>query len=122
MSGLNNNRTRFSNNTVSNINNVKNINSNPVKMVDFSTVNIENSSVEIQDKISELIEKRSNILMYVNDLYKGYVNLSESSAQAINAYLNIIKDNTAFLNQNKGIIVNQLSQANKLIFSDENSA
>jgi len=96
--------------------------SNSKKLVNFSTDDIENSKEQIQNIVSELINKRSNLLLYINDLYKGNIALSSGSKSAINAYMNIIKDNTAFLNQNKGIVSNQLNKAQELLSSDPNSS
>ena len=83
-------------------------------MVSYSTENIESKFSDIQSKISELINMRSNILLYINDLYKGYVDLNNESRKATNAYINIIKDNTSFLNTNRGMITNQITQAHNL--------
>ena len=123
MSGFNPNRQRFSKNLVSEIKTdpQTTIQTTPYKMVNFSTTNIEDNSNLIQDRITELLNKRSTVLLNINDLYKGNVNLTESTITAINAYINIIKDNTSFLNKSKGLIVNQLSRAHKLASQDQNS-
>ena len=86
----------------------------------FSTEKIENTSDEICTKINTLILKRSILMIYVNEIYNGNVSLSEENKVAINAYVNVIKENTSFLNGNRGMVKNQLSLANDLVSSDNN--
>ncbi len=86
----------------------------------FSTEKIENTSDEICTKINTLILKRSILMIYVNEIYNGNVTLSEENKVAINAYVNVIKENTSFLNGNRGMVKNQLSLANDLVSSDNN--
>ena len=106
------------------LNNLAEINfndNNKLNTFSFSTDNIEKHSSEIQETITTLINKRATILMYINDLYKGNVKLTPEAKTAINAYINIIKDNTSFLNNNKGMITNQMNQANSIIKNNTNS-
>lgn len=98
---------------------IKNI--NQLKMVNYSTDFLTDSSNEVQSKINQLINKRSNILIYINDLYNSNIKLSQEDANAIIAYMNIIKECTSYLNSNKGIVDNQLSQANDLVSENNNS-
>lgn len=137
MSGFNRYRPRMSRNKISKINNqtfnttnnqktLTNTTSstsqnNNIMMVTYSTQNIEDSASRVQEKISELINKRANVLLYINDLYKGYVSLNEESIKAVNAYINIIKDNTSYLNTNKGMINNQITQATEIAAANSTS-
>lgn len=129
MSGTDAARIRFSNNTVSKITDkANNLNENndiatssSSMVVSYSTNTIEESKEEIQQRISSLIDKRAKLLLFINDLYKGNIKLSEESLTAINAYINIIKDNTSYLNSNRGIISNQLNRANNLYNSNSAS-
>lgn len=88
--------------------------------VKFSTDQIEETSDEIESKINSLIVKRSILMIYVNEIYNGNVTLSEENKLAINAYVNVIKENTSFLNGNRGMVKNQLSLASDLVSSESN--
>lgn len=88
--------------------------------VKFSTEKISNTSSEIETKINKLILKRSILMIYVNEIYNGNVTLSNENKLAIGAYVNVIKENTSFLNGNRGMVKNQLNIANELINSEEN--
>ena len=81
----------------------------------FSTEKIENTSDEINEKINELILKRSILMIYANEIHNGNVNLSDENRTAINAYVNVIKENASFLKGNKGIVKNQLNLASDLL-------
>lgn len=81
----------------------------------FSTEKIENTSDEINEKINELILKRSILMIYANEIQNGNVNLTQEDKTAINAYVNVIKENASFLKGNKGIVKNQLNLASDLI-------
>ena len=83
--------------------------------VQFSTEKIENVSDDINEKINKLILKRAILMVYVNEIYNGNVNLTEDSRKAINAYVNVIKENASFLNGNRGMVKNQLDMASNLI-------
>lgn len=93
-----------------------------VRLVNFSTESITSNTSKVGEKITELISLRSNLLIYINDLYKGNINLSKEDKNALNAYMNIIKDNTSYLNQNRGIITNELSHASDLHTSSPTSS
>lgn len=82
--------------------------------VNYSTEAIEENSSEVYQKISDLINKRATILVYLNPLYNRTAELSKENISAINAYINIIKDNNSYLKNNKGMVSNQLSQANSV--------
>lgn len=83
--------------------------------VQFSTEKIENVSDDINEKINKLILKRAILMVYVNEIYNGNVNLTDDSRKAINAYVNVIKENASFLNGNRGMVKNQLDMASNLI-------
>ncbi len=88
----------------------------------FSTDLIEQTSDEINEKINTLILKRSILMIYVNEIYNGNVTLTEENKVAINAYVNVIKENTSFLNGNRGMVKNQLGIASDLVESDKNES
>lgn len=80
----------------------------------FSTEKIENTSDDINEKINKLILKRSILMVYVNEIYNGNVTLTDENKTAINAYVNVIKENASFLNGNRGMVKNQLGIASDL--------
>lgn len=88
----------------------------------FSTEKIETTSDDISEKINKLILKRAILMVYVNEIYSGNVELSDENRKAINAYVNVIKENASFLNGNRGMVKNQLGMASNLIDTkqDEN--
>lgn len=90
------------------------------KSVELSE-SIENKSVSIDQKINALILRRSILMIYVNEIYSGNVTLSEENKVAINAYVNVIKENTSFLNGNRGMVKNQLTLADDLNKSGSNN-
>lgn len=81
----------------------------------FSTEKIETTSDNINENINKLILKRAILMIYVNEIYSGNVNLTDENRKAINAYVNIIKENASFLNGNRGMVKNQLGMASDLI-------
>lgn len=91
-------------------------------LVSFSTETLNTNNSEIQNLISLLINKRSNLLLYINDLYKGNIKVSSTNSSALNAYMNILKDNTSYFNQQRGIVLNQLEQAKQTLSSDSASS
>ncbi len=88
--------------------------------VKFSTNKIETTSTEIESKINTLILKRSILMIYVNEIYNNNVNLTEENKIAINAYVNVIKENTSYLKGNRGMVKNQLKLASNLVSSEQN--
>lgn len=88
--------------------------------VKYSTDKIAETSNEIDTQINKLILKRSILMIYVNEIYNGNVELSNENKLAINAYINVIKENTSYLNGNRGMVKNQLNLASDLITADEN--
>lgn len=94
---------------------------NKALMVDYSTETLEEQTSEVLNVLKTLIEKRANILIYVNALYNKTITLDNETITAIKAYINIIKDNTSYLNSNKGIITNQLNQAQSIKASNSYS-
>lgn len=87
----------------------------------FSTNKIEETSSEINEKINKLILNRSILMIYVNEIYNNNVNLTEENKVAINAYVNVIKENTSFLNGNRGMVKNQLGLATDLATTENNN-
>ena len=94
--------------------------SNVTLSIEFSTEKIETTSDEINDKINKLILKRAILMVYVNEIYSGNVNLTDEPRRAINAYVNVIKENASFLNGNRGMVKNQLNMASNLMNSQNN--
>ena len=88
----------------------------------FSTDLIEQTSDEINENINNLILKRSILMIYVNEIYNGNISLTEEHKIAINAYVNVIKENASFLNGNRGMVKNQLGIASDLIESNKNDS
>lgn len=86
----------------------------------FSTEKIETTSDSINEKINKLILKRAILMVYVNEIYNGNVTLSEDNRTAINAYVNVIKENASFLNGNRGMVKNQLGMASDLLNNQSN--
>lgn len=91
-------------------------------LVSFSTEQISENNQTLQSLISKLINKRSNLLLYINDLYKGNVTIASTNKNAVNAYMNILKDNTSYFNQHRGLVTNQIDQAKELYNSDNLSS
>lgn len=96
--------------------NVANMNIN----IKFSTDKIEKVSDNISSKINKLILKRSILMIYVNELYNNNVNLTNEDKVAINAYVNVIKENASYLKGNRGMVKNQLNLANNLVEKESN--
>lgn len=92
------------------------------KLVSFSTEQISENNQTLQSLISKLINKRSNLLLYINDLYKGNITIASTNKNAVNAYMNILKDNTSYFNQHRGLVTNQIDQAKELYNSDNSSS
>ena len=91
-------------------------------LVSFSTEQISENNQTLQNLISKLINKRSNLLLYINDLYKGNITIASTNKNAVNAYMNILKDNTSYFNQHRGLVTNQIDQAKELYNSDNSSS
>ncbi len=91
-------------------------------LVSFSTEQISENNQTLQSLISKLINKRSNLLLYINDLYKENVTIASTNKNAVNAYMNILKDNTSYFNQHRGLVTNQIDQAKELYNSDNSSS
>lgn len=88
--------------------------------IQFSTSKIETASDNIDEKINQLILKRAILMVYVNEIYNGNVTLTDENRKAINAYVNVIKENASFLNGNRGMVKNQLDMASNLINTQSN--
>lgn len=71
-------------------------------------------------KINILLSKRGDLLLYLNEIYGGNTALEETDLQSIKVYLNIIKDNSNYLNSYNGMLKNQMNQASSLFESNEN--
>ncbi len=91
-------------------------------LVSFSTEQISENNQTLQSLISKLINKRSDLLLYINDLYKGNITIASTNKNAVNAYMNILKDNTSYFNQHRGLVTNQIDQAKELYNSDNSSS
>lgn len=91
-------------------------------LVSFSTEQISENNQTLQSLISKLINKRSNLLLYINDLYKGNITVASTNKNAVNAYMNILKDNTSYFNQHRRLVTNQIDQAKELYNSDNSSS
>ena len=100
-------------------NTIKNIATNNINSDYIFNETINQSANNVKNILNEIITKRSNLLFYVNHLYKGNINLTPEESNSLNAYLNIIKENTSYLNSNKGIVLNQFNQAKEI--ADEQS-
>ncbi len=85
----------------------------------LSTEKIETVSDDISEKINQVILKRAILMIYVNEIYSGNISLTTENRKAINAYVNIIKENASYLNGNRGMVKNQLGMANDLINNPE---
>nr|MCR5553375.1 hypothetical protein [bacterium] len=76
-----------------------------------ATSSLNDSSTKMQNLIDELIRIRTIIMLYISDLYNGTIKPSSEDIHAIEAYLNIIKESTAFLKSNNGTVINHLNEA-----------
>lgn len=71
-------------------------------------------------KINVLFSKRGDLLLYLNEMYGGNTNLTEDDLLAINVYMNILKDNSNYLNSYNGMLKNQINEA-KEIYTENNN-
>lgn len=89
--------------------------------LNFSTNKISETSYDINSKINDLILKRSILMIYVNEIYNNRVNLTDENRIAINAYVNVIRENASYLDGNRGMVKNQLTLANDLLTNSSNN-
>lgn len=71
-------------------------------------------------KINVLLSTRGDLLLYLNEIYSGNVAFESADLLSINVYLNILKDNSNYLNSYNGMLKNQINQAITLFESQEN--
>ena len=114
INGVQNSQIDTINNLNSRLNSTNLLENSEIVNVKYSLAAIEEQTNEVMQRLASLVQRRTNILLYVNALYNSKLALSKDMTNAINAYINIIKDNTAYLNSNKGIVTNQLSQASSI--------
>ena len=110
-SNMNTNVNLSTNNSNTN-NNTNTNNTDNTLVVTYSIDNLLGRINDIQEQINSLINKRSALMLYINEIYNGNVELSPADISAINAYMNILRDNTSFMNSNKGMVRNHLNRAN----------
>ena len=75
---------------------------------------LESSSKRIEKLISDLVNIRTVIMLYISDLYNGTIKLSQEDIESINSYANIIKESTAYLKANIGSVKNHINEATSL--------
>lgn len=71
-------------------------------------------------KINVLFAKRGDLLLYLNEMYGGNTELSEDDILSLNVYMNILKDNSNYLNSYNGMLKNQINEAKEIFASNEN--
>lgn len=91
----------------------------PTGLVDMSL--IETSSADLNEILLEISQKRGIIMLYCTDLRSGKAALSIGAKQAIAEYTDIIKETTAYLNNNAGNLSNHFNYITS-ISTEENSA
>lgn len=84
--------------------------------------NLELSSNRIQALINDLVNIRTVIMLYISDLYNGNISISQQEINAINSYANIIKESTAYLRSNRGMVRNHINEANNFLTDGNNSS
>ena len=72
------------------------------------------------NKINLLYSTRSDLLLYLNEVYSGNTSLNEENILSINVYMNILKDNSNYLTSYSGMLKNQINQAKDIYSSNEN--
>ncbi|MBQ7453349.1 MAG: hypothetical protein IJS68_03735 [Clostridia bacterium] len=83
---------------------------------------LETSSKKMESLINDLVNIRTIIMLYISDLYNGSISITQNDAQAINSYLNIIKEATAYLRSNNGSVNNHINEASQYLSSEQNSS
>ncbi len=74
----------------------------------------------VHSKVNLLFSKRSDLLMYLNEIYGGNTSLSEEDILSLNVYMNILKDNSNYLSSYNGMLINQLNEAKEIFDSNAN--
>ena len=75
----------------------------------------------LRSNINILNSKRADLLLYIDEMYANNVKLSEADTLAIKVYMNIIKDNSTYLSNYKGMLKNQLNEATSLYHQNKNT-
>ncbi len=75
----------------------------------------------LRSKINVMLAKRSDLLVYIDEIYSNNVSLSENNILAIKVYMNIIKDNSSYLTSYKGMLKNQVNEASQLYNQNKNT-
>ena len=73
-----------------------------------------------RSKINVLFSKRSDLLIYLNEIYGGNTNFSEEDFTSIRVYVNILKDNSNYLSNYTGMLKNQINEATSLYTDNSN--
>ena len=94
---------------------------NPVNLPSTYT-SLTESSQRIVDLINNLVNLRTSLMLYISDLYNGTVELSNEDYNAIMSYINIIKEATAYLKSNNGIVTNHLNEATAYLNGDSSAS
>lgn len=105
-------------NTSETSNNARQVSTSTNSSVAYDVTNIQNSLEDVQGRISKIIGKRATLSNYINDLNTGRIKLSSADENAINAYKNIIKENTSYLSSNNGTIRNTVNSITSNISSN----
>lgn len=75
----------------------------------------------LRSNINILNGKRADLLLYIDEMYANNVRLSEADTLAVKVYMNIIKDNSTYLSNYKGMLKNQLNEATSLYNQNKNT-
>ena len=103
------------------------ISENPIEPTSSQVVDTQIDTSEIyiwletvHSKVNLLFSKRSDLLMYLNEIYGGNTSLSEEDILSLNVYMNILKDNSNYLSSYNGMLINQLNEAKEIFDSNAN--
>lgn len=112
----------FNQNNASDTNSVANTTSTAV-LIDtgIDTSEIYTWLESVHSKINIMLSKRSDILVYINEMYSNNTNLNEEDLLAIKVYMNVIKDNANYLSSYNGMLNNQINEAKNLLNNNQNT-
>lgn len=74
----------------------------------------------IHSKINILFSKRSDLLLYLNEIYGGNTDFSNENIVSLNVYMNILKDNSNYLSSYNGMLKNQINEAKQIYQQNSN--
>lgn len=74
----------------------------------------------IHSKINILFTKRSDLLLYLNEIYGGNTDFSNENIVSLNVYMNILKDNSNYLSSYNGMLKNQINEAKQIYQQNSN--